>query len=591
LLISPIWEVVPLRDEQVRSFANGWPLGYPTGKSPDGFWADLTASPKILEVSRSPLLLVGSLLLYTESNLGIPGERVKFLEKIKNTLVEDWGTAQGHPPDPRRIAYTPVLANIALRMHERQIAELPRSECIHYIQELLPEYGFEPNDAEAFLESLLTRTGILVRDVPGEIIFVQFTLQEFFASLNLATKYTPEAIAKLHPESWWREAILFAIGRAQNPTPFVTALFDTSPMMGAMAVAESPTPSLELQEKAVAMVIKQLDAQDETATLPIVTLLRKVSGKVERELCEGIGRRLENENERVSAIAGRALATAGTAAATATLSEYPVAWKHCLDTAGYLSGTFEKLLFNWVETPGHTHWQDAATLLTSRFEHIAQLIIVLEKLSGEKAEFLASLIVERMYGTQPGRRPVPARMLCTVIPYLKNKDILRRRMLTNTPSSERGSMTILTALVLGKSTEHAKPAAQTETLVKLLEQAQAWSRQRAVYFVLIASAFPATLVLELGSILSAMIMTISAFVAVNYVGKRSMRFIWENSRAASSITMENLAMLLAGIAMTLAATQPSIKLTLAPSFYGAYVLAFMLSLEQIPVDFTRSLRA
>jgi hypothetical protein len=309
-------------------------------------------------------LLVGSLLLYTESNLGIPGERVKFLEKIKNTLVEDWGTAQGHPPDPRRIAYTPVLANIALRMHEKQTAELGKPECIAYIKELLPDYGFEPADADQFLESLLTKTGILVRDVPGEIIFVQFTLQEYFASLNLTVKYTPEAIAKLHPESWWREAILFAISRAQNPTPFVTALFDTSPMMGAMAVAESPTPSLDLQDKAVAMVIKQLDAQDDTSTLPIVTLLRKVSGKVERELCEGIGHRLESPNEHVSAIAGRALATAGTTAATATLSEYPVAWKHCLETAGYLSGTFEKLLFNWVETPGHTHWQDAAALLT-----------------------------------------------------------------------------------------------------------------------------------------------------------------------------------------------------------------------------------
>jgi hypothetical protein len=122
LLIPTVWEVVPLNDRQIQMFAKSWPLGFPANKSSEGFWSDLTASPKILEVSRSPLLLVGSLLLYTESNLGIPGERVKFLEKIQNTLVEDWGTAQGHPPDPRRVAYAPVLANMALRMHEKKTA-------------------------------------------------------------------------------------------------------------------------------------------------------------------------------------------------------------------------------------------------------------------------------------------------------------------------------------------------------------------------------------------------------------------------------------------------------------------------------------
>jgi hypothetical protein len=209
----------------------------------------------------------------------------------------------------------------------------------------------------------------LVRDVPGEIIFVQFTLQEYFASLNLTANYDPKSIARLQPENWWRETILFAIAQTHNPSPFVTELFETSPMMGAMAVAEAPTPSLDLQEKACALVIKSVDAHDDSSILPIVTLLRKVSGKVERDLCRELGSRLEDQDERVAAIAGRSLATAGTAAATAALSESPVAWKHCLETTGYLSTTFEKLLLNWVENPAHPHWYDAAKLLTRVWTH------------------------------------------------------------------------------------------------------------------------------------------------------------------------------------------------------------------------------
>ncbi len=170
LEIPSVWEVVPLNDPQILAFAQSWPLGYPTGKSPDAFYNDLAASPRILEVSRSPLLLVGSLLLYTESNLGIPGERVKYLEKIKSTLVEDWAIAQGHPPDPRRIVYTPLLARLALKMQMEMTAELPRAKCIEFIGELLPDYGFESAEAEAVLEVLLTKTGILVRDVPVTLI-------------------------------------------------------------------------------------------------------------------------------------------------------------------------------------------------------------------------------------------------------------------------------------------------------------------------------------------------------------------------------------------------------------------------------------
>jgi hypothetical protein len=57
--IPEIWEVRPLTDNQIQRFADKWPPGYPTGKNKDTFWRDLAGTPRILELARSPLLLVG----------------------------------------------------------------------------------------------------------------------------------------------------------------------------------------------------------------------------------------------------------------------------------------------------------------------------------------------------------------------------------------------------------------------------------------------------------------------------------------------------------------------------------------------------
>ncbi|WP_158926785.1 NACHT domain-containing NTPase [Acidisphaera sp. S103] len=408
LSIPDIWEVLPLKDDQIQMFARHWPLRYPTNKSAGGFWADLNASPKVLEVSRSPLLLIGSLLLYTESNLGIPGERVRYLEKIKKTLVEDWATAQGHAPDVWRQSYGAVLVEIALQMQIQQNVELDRDICIDFLTEVLPRYGIEAHNAAAFVDNLARKTGILVQDVPGFVIFVQFALQEYFASLNLVNKFTPAEVARLEPPTWWRESTLLAVAQVSDPTAYVRALFEVSPMLGAVAVAEAPTPSLELQETAATLALQQLDLDDETSVLPLVSLLRKVSGGIERRICEELGNRLELGQSSIANLAGRVLATAGTGVATETLSHYPLSWKSVLDMTGYLSSTFEKLLLEWVSNPAHTHWYDAAELLSKRLDDDAtpRLINILDKLPKDRAAFLANLVYERISEKLSYRNPL-----------------------------------------------------------------------------------------------------------------------------------------------------------------------------------------
>jgi hypothetical protein len=157
---------------------------------------------------------------------------------------------------------------------------------------------------------------------------------------------------------------LFSVAQVSNPTPLVEALYINSPMLAAAAVAEAPIPSLQLQETATGMALSQLDLGDELSAVPIVSLLRKVSPRIERDLCDALALRLE-KGDNVSEIVGRILAAAGTSEATRVLSKYPSAWKSCLDKATFLSSNFETLLTLWIKTPSSSHWKEAADLQVS----------------------------------------------------------------------------------------------------------------------------------------------------------------------------------------------------------------------------------
>ena len=397
--IPTILEVRPFSDTQIQEFAHAWPLGYPQGKSADTFWRDLSSTPKIHELARSPLLLVGGLMQYTESNQGIPGERYQYLHRVANWLIADWSTAQGHPPDQLRPLYDRILPRLAAEMHGRKVAELELAEAERLITGWLPEFGFADRDASTVIHSIRTRTGILVVENRHHLVFAQFGLQEFFASVEITQRLTPTDLAKCTPVPWWRETILLAVAQQREPTAWLDALFLINPFLATAAVAECPTPSDAQQRRAVAASIVGIDKADESIAGSIVPLLRKVRGAFEAELCKELERRLTDKKKRAR-IVGLALATAGTEAATAVLARHPEIWAECLSSAGYLSGSFESLLIGWVEDGSDEQSAHAAKMLVDRLrlEVFEKLIGLLPRLSPRKANHLATLLLQQMSG-------------------------------------------------------------------------------------------------------------------------------------------------------------------------------------------------
>ncbi len=397
--IPDVREVRPLTDQQIERFAEKWPPGFPRGKSAETFLRDLRGSERVLEVARSPLMLVGALMQYTESNLGIPDERKDYLERIARWLLEDWGKAQGHPADEWRKAYERVLEALALEMHSRRTAEISRDEGARVIRETLPKVGYDGGKTDQFIERLATKTGILVRDIPGVLVFAQFSLQEYFASRAVASALGPKELAEL-PMDWWREAVLLAVSQQANPDDYFEALFKSDALLGIASVAEYPTPPLIFQGRAIDSALDAIDRGVTAVSDATVTLTRKVEGRHERNLVEGLEARLQHDDDDVASEAGRVLALSGRPSANEALGRNPGGWKRTLRKVGYLSTSFEDMLVTWLRGKNEQQASAASEVLLSRLseDRRDQLVGLLDDIPADRAATLADGLIKSFDG-------------------------------------------------------------------------------------------------------------------------------------------------------------------------------------------------
>lgn len=490
--IPSIWEVRPLTDQQIKRFAAKLPLTFPKGKSADTFWVDLVSTERILELARSPLLLVGGLMQYTESNLGIPDERIEYLARIGRWLVADWAIAQDHPPDPHRPVYKRILARLALDMHVSQESEYPTNKAVKLIREWLPDYGFQKEEAEAFLQDLVTKTGILVRNVPGSVVFAQFALQEYYASIDAVDRLKPEGLAEVSSDNWWREVIVLAVAQEKDPSYCLQVLFQTSPLMAALAVAECPTPSLDMQERAIIACVEGIDAEDGASRAAAISLLRKVVSQQESTLCTELEKRLESPDSKIASAVALVLATAGSSAASQALANHPRVWDKCLESAGYLSSTFENLLIDWIKGGADDQSKYAADLICKRLseDRFEQLINLLPKLTAARADYVARILLT---GLCSQGRPFSLfgvdentlRKISKCTPFVKDpKAYITFTRDKITPQQDESVFSAIAAALYIRKNGQPAPS---DNIFNNLVNAQIWSADRACLLCWLAS--------------------------------------------------------------------------------------------------------
>lgn len=403
LLTEQTYEVTPLNNSKIQQFAAKWPLGYPEGKSKETFWRDLSSAEKILELARSPLLLVGGLMQYTESNLGIPDERYEYLARISEWLTTAWTDAQNLPQDPYRHAYKRILMRFAHKMHEAGLSDIAKDEAIRDVRKWLPDIGLNPDDALSVLDSLINRTGIIIHDNPERLLFSQKSLQEYHCSTYLAKRTSivevltraRESIADSTQANWWREPILLCAAQLEDPTSLLEGLYEIDEALATAAVSECPAPSLKMQRRAVNFCIQSVVAGESNALMMSVTLLRKIRGRLEIKFISGLEERLKDDEFDHIVLVGLILASAGTKNATAALALHPEIWNECFEHAGYLSDSFEMLLLDWIRDNDIAKSREAANLLTKNLtaDNLIPLLALMKKVSKPRAEFVASAIL------------------------------------------------------------------------------------------------------------------------------------------------------------------------------------------------------
>ena len=493
--IPQIWEVRPLTDEQIRRFAERWPPKYPHGKSANSFLRDLEASPRIHELARSPLLLVGGLTQYTESNLGIPEERFEYLSRVAKWLVSDWALAQSHPADPYRSVYDRVLARLAFHMHKSQRPDLERSEAVELLRQWLPTFGLKAEDADTVLERIGTKTGILINQAQNTIVFAQFGLQEYFASLEALQQCGLDAFVKLQPKDWWREVVLLTAAQQREPTVLLDKLFIEDALLASACVAECPTPPIALQKRAMESCLKGVDAHQSGAAGALVPLLRKLKDQQEHEFCSELERRLQGDKDR-SSIVGIALATAGTERATTALARHPEVWEACLKNAGYLSSSFEHMLVGWIQEGDETQSGRAAELIASRLsaDRFRQLLDILATLKENRAEKLAGLLLRHIESRIEERYPGPIyaeewslSILGRCVPFIRNREkYLFTRYHSKRPHARRfydDADATATSLFLDSNGKRF----DAERLQRYLLGCLTWARSRGALLLWLAS--------------------------------------------------------------------------------------------------------
>lgn len=495
--IPQVSEVRPLSDPQINRFANSWPLKFPEGKSPDTFSRELHSAPRILELARSPLLLVGGLMQYTESNVGIPEERVQYLDRIARWLLSDWATAQGHPVDSFKSAHDKLLTKLAFYMHRNEVNECPTTKVLELFRSWLPMFGFAAKDAEAVLENISTKTGILVRDLPGCAVFAQFGLQEVFASKAAVKELGPNGIAEASMKSWWREAVLLSTAQEQDPSPVLRALFKANPLMGAACVAECATPSLEMQQKAVEICISAIDANDSGAQAPAVALLRKLNEGLALSFCQELEHRLTRDAS-VQRRVGIILATADTPSTSKTLLRYPHLWNTCLEGVGYVSNTFENLLVEWISKGTQDEAFRAIDVVCRSLsrDRRDELLRLLPALEHPRSERLAANLLRHFEQSDANMYNWGEHFLKRItscVSHIRNPATYLEARGQTKPESERHSSNPIPTVLLMASSDPSG----VSTLWMKLRNGLLWSRQKGALRVWMGACLLSTCLLTI----------------------------------------------------------------------------------------------
>jgi hypothetical protein len=210
----------------------------------------------IEKLAQTPLLCSVICVVHRFLGQQIPQRRVVLYEAITNVLLYEWDKAKF--PDPEGVAIgkldaaakRALLARLACAMHEDKRAELPENEVVARFAAHLPDLGRPREEAQAIVEEIRDRSGVLVERSPGSFAFSHMSFQEYLTAMELVKGREYGLLVDEYEDKWWHEVIVLAAGfPGADAAGLVQGLLDKDGEevdVGTMLAAQCAETAIEL---------------------------------------------------------------------------------------------------------------------------------------------------------------------------------------------------------------------------------------------------------------------------------------------------------------------------------------------------------
>lgn len=249
-------EIDEFSDNQIWRFLEAWKDDMPANKSIEQLIQTLRDRPRIMALARNPLLLTIIAYLYCDTEVVLPQSRTEFYEQATDVLLQQWKQDRNKFKLAQKRL---VLQHLALFNQDRGADATGDKKSIGFqtvlteVKALMPQLNLEEKDAQALVDEIVERSGLLLSIDGGERYqFAHLTLQEFFAASEL--RQTPEDLLNrfLKDSSTWRETVKLWCGLESDSTTVVKRVYQTDPVTAFECLADAQKIDATVADQIVA---------------------------------------------------------------------------------------------------------------------------------------------------------------------------------------------------------------------------------------------------------------------------------------------------------------------------------------------------
>jgi hypothetical protein len=242
--LTDCFDILEFTDQQIWNFLHGWDKDLPQSKSIPQLVSALRDRPSIMALARNPLMLTIIAHLYCDTEYFIlPHSRSEFYKESSDILLQRWQKDFNKFNPMKKRA---ILQDLAMWMQEKSQnrgtdrRSVDNLEAQQRVQKQLPTLGIQEEQAEAVVNEIVERSGLLIRvDGGNRYQFTHLTLQEFFAAEALQNDTAGLLERFRRDRTTWHEVVKLWCGVSGDCTSLVKGVHELDRLTAFECIADA----------------------------------------------------------------------------------------------------------------------------------------------------------------------------------------------------------------------------------------------------------------------------------------------------------------------------------------------------------------